>query len=100
MSTRQRLVDTEPARRRRSGDEDGCIPPRTQATGTGKLCLCLGDARDTWSRSPLTPDDGVGGEAETDATSGVTALYRAHAVGLIRLAVVMLRDRAAAEDVV
>jgi RNA polymerase sigma-70 factor (sigma-E family) len=55
---------------------------------------------DTSSRSPLTPHDGVGGEAETDATSGVTALYRAHAVGLIRLAVVMLGDRAAAEDVV
>jgi RNA polymerase sigma-70 factor (sigma-E family) len=30
----------------------------------------------------------------------VTALYRAHALGLIRLAVVMLGDRPAAEDVV
>jgi RNA polymerase sigma-70 factor (sigma-E family) len=30
----------------------------------------------------------------------VTALYRAHALGLIRLAVVMLGDRAAAEDAV
>jgi RNA polymerase sigma factor (sigma-70 family) len=30
----------------------------------------------------------------------VTVLYRAHAVGLIRLAVIMLGDRAAAEDVV
>jgi RNA polymerase sigma-70 factor (sigma-E family) len=30
----------------------------------------------------------------------VTALYQAHALGLIRLAVVMLGDRAAAEDVV
>ena len=30
----------------------------------------------------------------------MTALYRAHALGLIRLAVVMLGDRAAAEDVV
>jgi RNA polymerase sigma-70 factor (sigma-E family) len=55
---------------------------------------------DTSSRSPLTPDDGVSGELGTDATSGVTALYRAHAVGLIRLAIVMLGDRAAAEDVV
>src|ERR1700716_3779689 len=54
----------------------------------------------TSSRSPLTPDDGVSGEAEVDATSGVTALYQAHAVGLIRLAVVMLGDRAAAEDAV
>jgi RNA polymerase sigma-70 factor (sigma-E family) len=30
----------------------------------------------------------------------VTALYQAHAVGLIRLAIIMLSDRAAAEDVV
>jgi RNA polymerase sigma-70 factor (sigma-E family) len=35
-----------------------------------------------------------------DARQAVTALYQAHAVGLIRLAVVMLGDRAAAEDVV
>jgi DNA-directed RNA polymerase specialized sigma24 family protein len=30
----------------------------------------------------------------------VTALYQAHALGLLRLAVVMLGDRPAAEDVV
>jgi RNA polymerase sigma-70 factor (sigma-E family) len=35
-----------------------------------------------------------------DAQAAVTALYQAHAVGLIRLAVVMLGDRHAAEDVV
>jgi RNA polymerase sigma-70 factor (sigma-E family) len=35
-----------------------------------------------------------------DAQVAVTALYRGHAVGLIRLAVVMLGDRPAAEDVV
>jgi len=35
-----------------------------------------------------------------DAGPLVTALYQAHAVGLIRLAVVMLGDRPAAEDVV
>jgi len=34
------------------------------------------------------------------ATEAVTALYEAHALGLIRLAVVMLGDRPAAEDVV
>ena len=34
------------------------------------------------------------------ATAGVTALYQGHAVGLIRLAIVMLGDRVAAEDVV
>jgi RNA polymerase sigma-70 factor (sigma-E family) len=35
-----------------------------------------------------------------DARNAVTALYEAHALGLIRLAVVMLGDRPAAEDVV
>jgi RNA polymerase sigma-70 factor (sigma-E family) len=40
------------------------------------------------------------GEARADAARAVTALYEAHAAGLIRLAVVMLGDRAAAEDVV
>ena len=37
---------------------------------------------------------------DTDATHNVTALYDAHAVSLIRIALVMLGDRAAAEDVV
>jgi RNA polymerase sigma-70 factor (sigma-E family) len=36
----------------------------------------------------------------TDARAAVTALYQEHAVGLIRLGVVMLGDRPAAEDVV
>jgi RNA polymerase sigma-70 factor (sigma-E family) len=35
-----------------------------------------------------------------DAGAGVTALYEAHALGLIRLAIIMLGDRQAAEDVV
>jgi RNA polymerase sigma-70 factor (sigma-E family) len=35
-----------------------------------------------------------------DGDAAVTALYQVHAVGLIRLAVVMLGDRQAAEDVV
>ena len=39
-------------------------------------------------------------EESRDAEAAVTALYEVHAVGLIRLAVVMLGDRAAAEDVV
>jgi RNA polymerase sigma-70 factor (sigma-E family) len=39
-------------------------------------------------------------EESRDAETAVTALYQVHAVGLIRLAVVMLGDRAAAEDVV
>jgi RNA polymerase sigma-70 factor (sigma-E family) len=38
--------------------------------------------------------------ATADAAAGVTALYEAHAAGLIRLGVIMLGDRQAAEDVV
>ncbi len=47
---------------------------------------------------PQLPDH----DAETagDAQAAVTALYRVHAVGLIRLAYLMLGDRAAAEDAV
>ena len=37
---------------------------------------------------------------DADATQSVTALYDAHAVPMIRIALVMLGDRAAAEDVV
>ena len=59
---------------------------------------------DTPSRPSLTPDHGISGlagpAAGDDATAGVTAVYQAHAVGLIRLAIVMLGDRTAAEDVV
>ncbi|HEY6787384.1 MAG TPA: sigma-70 family RNA polymerase sigma factor, partial [Trebonia sp.] len=40
------------------------------------------------------------GAPGADAAEAVTALYRAHAVGLIRLAIITLGDRAAAEDVV
>jgi len=35
-----------------------------------------------------------------EADAGVTGLYRAHAAGLVKLALVMLGDRATAEDVV
>ncbi len=35
-----------------------------------------------------------------DAVLGVTELYQAHAVGLIKLAIIMLGDRTAAEDAV
>jgi RNA polymerase sigma-70 factor (sigma-E family) len=38
--------------------------------------------------------------ADPDAAGQVTALYRVHALGLVRLAVIMLGDQAAAEDVV
>ncbi len=46
---------------------------------------------------PGAEPDGISGGGPDDA---VTALYRAHALGLIRLAYVMLGDKAAAEDVV
>jgi RNA polymerase sigma-70 factor (sigma-E family) len=50
------------------------------------------------NREPWAHDEGFGGQGE--ARRGVTALYEAHALGMIRLGVVMLGDRAAAEDVV
>ena len=43
---------------------------------------------------------GAAGAGPGDARQAVSALYEAHAVGLIRLAIVMLGDRPAAEDVV
>ena len=51
------------------------------------------------NRGPSASDgSGFGGQAE--ARRAVTALYEKHALGLIRLGVIMLGDRAAAEDVV
>jgi RNA polymerase sigma-70 factor (sigma-E family) len=47
------------------------------------------------SREPLRA-----GLPDAAAAAAVTGLYQGHAVGLIRLAVVMLGDRPAAEDVV
>jgi len=41
-----------------------------------------------------------GGQAGTDVYAAVSALYEVHAVRLVRLAVVLLNDRQAAEDVV
>jgi RNA polymerase sigma-70 factor (sigma-E family) len=49
--------------------------------------------------SALPPEPGPPARL-ADAAEAVTALYEAHALGLIRLAVVMLGDRPAAEDVV
>ena len=43
---------------------------------------------------------GLRGEMRTDAAASVTALYEQHALGLTRLAHVMLGDRPGAEDVV
>ena len=51
-----------------------------------------------WPEPGPAPDPAGGAEAAVGAAVG--ALYRAQAVGLIRLAYLMLGDRAAAEDVV
>jgi RNA polymerase sigma-70 factor (sigma-E family) len=55
---------------------------------------------DLWGREPAA---GAAGAEHTDlaaAEAGVTALYQAHALGLMRLAHIMLGDRQSAEDVV
>ena len=52
------------------------------------------DFVDTQTPRPARPS------AAVRADAGVTALYEAHALGLVRLAVIMLGDRSAAEDVV
>jgi RNA polymerase sigma-70 factor (sigma-E family) len=62
-----------------------------------------GSARD-WSaaptgQSPAARGTGAGGRDE-GVEAAITALYQAHALGLIRLAHIMLGDRASAEDVV
>ena len=48
----------------------------------------------------MAPDAEPDPDGRPGATAGVTALYQGHAVGLIRLAIVMLGDRVAAEDAV
>jgi RNA polymerase sigma-70 factor (sigma-E family) len=47
-----------------------------------------------------TVGDAVGAEHLADPAAAVTALYREHALGLTRLALVMVGDRQAAEDIV
>ena len=46
------------------------------------------------------PPEGTAAAASAAASHAVTALYRSHALGLTRLAFLMLGDRHAAEDVV
>jgi RNA polymerase sigma factor (sigma-70 family) len=58
-----------------------------------------GRRRGRAGRGDGAPDDGGAGDGSA-AAYAVTALYREHAVGLVRLAIIMLGDRAAAEDVV
>ena len=66
--------------------------------------LCVMDLRHRGSPAALAARlaSAVPGPAgpDGDAEAAVTALYEAHALGLVRLAYVMLGDRAGAEDVV
>jgi RNA polymerase sigma-70 factor (sigma-E family) len=55
---------------------------------------------DTDTASAPFPRGVPGGRGTADAAGAVTALYQAHAVGMIRLALIMVGDRGAAEDVV
>jgi len=59
---------------------------------------------DTNAASAPSPRGVPGGRGTVigmaDAAGAVTALYQAHAVGMIRLALIMVGDRGAAEDVV
>ncbi len=57
---------------------------------------------DLWAHLTAVDAAASGGDrtGQAAAAADITALYQAHALGLIRLAHVMLGDRAAAEDVV
>jgi len=55
---------------------------------------------DLWRRQPAAQAAGPEHADLAAAEAGVTALYQAHALGLMRLAHVMLGDRQSAEDVV
>ena len=67
--------------------------------------LCVMDFRYRGSPAALgaplaSPVPGAAGPDGGGAEAAVTALYEAHALGLVRLAYVMPGDRAGAEDVV
>jgi RNA polymerase sigma-70 factor (sigma-E family) len=50
--------------------------------------------------TPPTADEGTGGQADHDGDEIVSELYQAHALGLTRMAKLLLRDQASAEDAV
>jgi RNA polymerase sigma-70 factor (sigma-E family) len=62
-----------------------------------RLCVVGIQIRGSAAAEAAPPAGGQDGAA---AKAAVTALYEAHALGLVRLAYVMLGDRAGAEDVV
>ncbi len=60
-----------------------------------------GSGRRLWDMETETVfDEPPPREPPTDATGAVTELYRGHALGLMRLALIMVGDRGTAEDVV
>src|ERR1035438_4023816 len=76
-------------------------PGRADRPSAGPSRLSLVAATETGSH-PEEPDSAAGTAAGGDAAAErpAGALYQLHAVGMIRLAVVTLGDRPAAEDVV
>jgi RNA polymerase sigma-70 factor (sigma-E family) len=64
-----------------------------------RLCV-MGNQPQGSSTALAAPKEPPGPDPADRGTAAVTALYEAHALGLVRLAYVMLGDRAAAEDVV
>jgi RNA polymerase sigma factor (sigma-70 family) len=82
-----------------SGDfDENCCS--TGATCSRRCRLPFVDTLDTDIDGPGHHRGPPGGDADADAAQAVTALYDAHAVSMIRIALIMLGDRAAAEDVV
>lgn len=88
-------------------DDDGLFGPMIGAYRARPRAGDLGGsfARSGGPRQAGLPSAGAGsaeyGDAgRSDPQRAVSDLYQAHALGLIRLAVVMLGDRPAAEDVV
>ena len=59
-----------------------------------------GSATEHSAQRPAASGAAAAGRNQTSAEAGVTALFAAHSLGLIRLAHIMLGDRSSAEDVV
>jgi DNA-directed RNA polymerase specialized sigma24 family protein len=55
---------------------------------------------DTLDTGTYAHDRRASGACTADAASAVTALYERHAVSMVRIALIMIGDRTAAEDVV
>lgn len=72
------------------------IKPRVRGrSGTGSPRLVSAAVTSGWDGA-----DNVAMDREMDASEAVTAIYQRHALGLTRLAFLMLGDRQTAEDVV